>query len=331
MDRDHLGFATAALELFGDDKDKRIYRPKLNAVTGDPLASILLQQIVFRWKNNDFSPFYKFNEPCDHPAYRDGDSWLEELGFTRTKLLTARKSIAYKMRVGQPINLNTLTVPVLFWTDASRMTWYNVEPKVLLNWLQIAYANNVASSKIAQAHDGATRFAELMQDSLISNSLISKSGNSDYLMQESCITYTETTTEINNKVIGTPEPIATLSPYMVDAGDMVWQPTAPAMVLDLYNAFKQETALFPRNADDWATNWLPQFEAIIGAATNFDEAVKAQRMAILARRDENKPVFTPNTIFKYAVNLAQKWEHNRNKLGEVSPTVSRQQNILGVM
>jgi hypothetical protein len=56
------------------------YRPCWNLLTGSPLASILLQQIAFRWQRHGRKPFYKYAAPCD--STRLGESWQEELGFS---------------------------------------------------------------------------------------------------------------------------------------------------------------------------------------------------------------------------------------------------------
>ena len=72
------------------------YRPSLNQLTGSMSGSILLQQIVYRWLGKGKRPFSKFMAPC--PKALPGDSWLEELGFTRHQFLTARARIAKRIR-----------------------------------------------------------------------------------------------------------------------------------------------------------------------------------------------------------------------------------------
>lgn len=75
------------------------YRPVLRALTGSINAAILLQQIVFHWVNKGHKPFYKFVEPPqgEHELYNEGDSWLEEIGFTSDEYKHALNLISTKV------------------------------------------------------------------------------------------------------------------------------------------------------------------------------------------------------------------------------------------
>jgi hypothetical protein len=103
-----------------------LYQPLLNQLTGHALASLLLQQILYRWGQNERMPFYKFAAPCGHAAYKTGDSWQEEMGFSRTEFETARRRIGAKIsrskkkQAGQP----SVVSLVAYWTDNRRLTWY---------------------------------------------------------------------------------------------------------------------------------------------------------------------------------------------------------------
>lgn len=112
------------------------YHPNLNQVTGSVLASLLLRQIVYRWENNARQPFYKFSAPCQHPAYRTGDSWQEELGFSRTEFETARRRLGGKIRQGAGKARLRLENLVLYWTDRERLTWYELNEPLLQAKLQ---------------------------------------------------------------------------------------------------------------------------------------------------------------------------------------------------
>jgi hypothetical protein len=104
-----------------------VYRKSLNVITGGVLATMLLQQILWRYKQNNKMPFYKFKEPCTHKLYRENDSWTEELGFSRREFDTALK------RIGQKVNRLASrddTALVYYWNDITRLTWY--EPNLLL-------------------------------------------------------------------------------------------------------------------------------------------------------------------------------------------------------
>jgi hypothetical protein len=85
------------------------YRPELRAITNSVTATILLQQVFFRWVNNDSKPFYKFKEPCNHKLYKPGDSWCEELGFSRAEFDTAWNALATIGIASKKTNMERLT------------------------------------------------------------------------------------------------------------------------------------------------------------------------------------------------------------------------------
>lgn len=138
----------ALLTLFGDDKDVILYRRRLNQITGSVTASILLQQVYHRWKANKYKPFYKFTAPCSHSAYREGDSWIEELGFTPAEFEGARNRLAAKLTrkataekdKGQIVAENM----IVYWTDADRKTWYEVNAELLSSKLTEIYNDEIA-------------------------------------------------------------------------------------------------------------------------------------------------------------------------------------------
>lgn len=66
-----------------------VYDPSLNKVTGSVTATLLFLQLEHWFKVTKGKPFYKFLEPCEDPQYRKGDSWTEELGFTKPEFRTA--------------------------------------------------------------------------------------------------------------------------------------------------------------------------------------------------------------------------------------------------
>lgn len=69
------------------------YCPKLNAITGSVTASILMCQLEYWFQKTKDQPFYKFLEPCEDVCYKNGDSWTEELGFSRFEFRTAFSKI----------------------------------------------------------------------------------------------------------------------------------------------------------------------------------------------------------------------------------------------
>lgn len=122
------------LSFIADDPMMVSYRPRWNQMTGSVNATILLQQIVYRWINHGRRPFYKFMEPCADLACRPGDSWCEELGFSRNEFMTARKHIARSTK--QTLAKDTF---VSYWLDGRRKTWYVLNEQYLLAELQKLY------------------------------------------------------------------------------------------------------------------------------------------------------------------------------------------------
>jgi uncharacterized phage protein (TIGR02220 family) len=123
-----------SLEVIKHDGRQIIYRPELNKVTGSVTATILFQQILYRFERNGGKPFYKFKEPCTHDLYVSGDSWTEELGFSRAEFDTALKSMSAKVNSRGPRPDNVL---IWYWTDMERRTFYA---------LNEAYAHKVINS-----------------------------------------------------------------------------------------------------------------------------------------------------------------------------------------
>ncbi len=120
---EELGFPSSLTQAIIDDKSLIIYRPRLNQITGGVLSTILLHQIIY-WANKSQNLFYKFKEPCNHDLYKSGDSWTEELGFTRWEFEGALKNIARKYNPKKD-ELPTDSF-VIFYTDIRRLTWYSV-------------------------------------------------------------------------------------------------------------------------------------------------------------------------------------------------------------
>lgn len=135
----HIPFVDL-FEIFAEDKLMIAYRPKWRKITGNVTATILLQQIIFHWNKSGRKPFYKFKEPCEHELYRKGDSWTEELGFSRTEFDTAIRKIGYKK--SQKRN-SIHTLPVEYWVEPSRLTFYTIHADNLSKLLLQLYQKEI--------------------------------------------------------------------------------------------------------------------------------------------------------------------------------------------
>ncbi|MHC1747479.1 MAG: hypothetical protein AB9856_03710 [Cellulosilyticaceae bacterium] len=65
------------------------YYPRLNEITGSVTASILMMQLEYWFSKMNGNEFYKFLEPCENKSYSSGDSWTEELGFSKKEFRSA--------------------------------------------------------------------------------------------------------------------------------------------------------------------------------------------------------------------------------------------------
>lgn len=136
--------STDILALIGDDKAMISYRPSWNNLTGSVNATIFLQQVLYRWLNQGRVPFYKFSAPCKHRYYRAGDSWQEELGFTRRELENARRRVSILTRG------NLLPTQLIsYWYDIGRKTWYALNEPLLLDKLATIYPPQAAQPATA--------------------------------------------------------------------------------------------------------------------------------------------------------------------------------------
>ena len=143
------------IDLFASaDREHResgiLYRPQFVKEVGGVTSSILLQQIFYWWHKSDKKPFYKFKQPCGHSLYREGDSWCEELSFSRNEFDTALRNIGIKKMADMNIEQVMQQAleerkPVVYWTDAGRVTHYDLHPVVMASILEGAYLKRESS------------------------------------------------------------------------------------------------------------------------------------------------------------------------------------------
>jgi len=73
------------------------YNPALRAECGSQNAVLLFDRLEY-WFKRKKNEFYKFIEPCEHPCYREGDSWSEELLFSKKVFRTAFDKIGIRYK-----------------------------------------------------------------------------------------------------------------------------------------------------------------------------------------------------------------------------------------
>lgn len=106
------------------------YRPDIARALSSVLSTILFQQISYWWKCNGSKPFYKFKTPCAHRLYKPGDSWIEELAFSRHEFDSALQNIGHKITHGGKRE-DAPDALVWYWTDGKRVTWYELNLKAV--------------------------------------------------------------------------------------------------------------------------------------------------------------------------------------------------------
>jgi len=143
------------LTLLAEDKQMVAYRPQWREITGSVTATILLQQIIFRWNMAGRKPFYKFKSPSQNNSmYKKGDSWLEEIGFNLKEFDNAIKKIGQKLsaqKLKTDPRLLKHDKPVEYCTDEQHVTWYNIHEENLRKFLGERY--NFPDDKKACEHE----------------------------------------------------------------------------------------------------------------------------------------------------------------------------------
>jgi hypothetical protein len=73
------------------------YVKELHSIAGGVLGCLVMQQLDY-WFEGHPEGFYKFLLPSDHPAYKVGDSWTEELGMSVDEFRTAFDKIGIRYK-----------------------------------------------------------------------------------------------------------------------------------------------------------------------------------------------------------------------------------------
>ncbi len=73
------------------------YVKELHPIAGGVLGCLVMQQLDY-WFEGHPEGYYKFLMPSDHPAYKIGDSWTEELGMSKDEFRTAFDKIGMRYK-----------------------------------------------------------------------------------------------------------------------------------------------------------------------------------------------------------------------------------------
>ena len=129
--------------LIFEDKNVISYRPNFVKITGSVISAIFLQQVHYWWNKSGKEPFYKFKDCCEHPKYRAGDSWIEELGFRKKEFEVARNNVATKIVKGvsktDSLKIYDVKHLILYWTNRENLTYYQLNQDVFDELMLNAY------------------------------------------------------------------------------------------------------------------------------------------------------------------------------------------------
>src|SRR5262245_38682412 len=177
-------------------------RPYVDSVT----AAILMQQLDY-WFERFPDGFYKFLEPCDNKKYQTGDSWIEELGFSKAEFRSAFDNIGVRYESKKAFSK---TNDRSRFTDKTGRSKFYASYHDRIKGLTFYYRNHEAvdalldkiCSKMVPPVNQESGFTEGKTVDL------RKSRNSIYVKQESGFTInkeseitTETTTENTSKIL----------------------------------------------------------------------------------------------------------------------------------
>jgi hypothetical protein len=194
------------LRLIAEDRSLIIYRPTLRPICGGITGVLLFHQILYWWQKNERKPFYKFRNVCNHPGYKKGDSWCEELGFSERELDHAIDLICEKIkRKDLPAALEKSNKMVLFWTDINRQTWFIVNENAAEKAISSLYTVSAETAFTVSAEMGITK-PTLQQFHTAPYSSFETAERGNRNTEITTKNTTKTTTEIKEKEDGAKKP-----------------------------------------------------------------------------------------------------------------------------
>ncbi len=137
------------INALADDKDILLYRKKLRYLCGTVSATILFSQLLYWFKKNDFDPFYKFITPdVKNSLYKEGESWVEELGFSYKEFANAfdhigarhKSKTLYEAAENEFVNKKEKEMMFsLYQEKTTGKTWFNINLELVENKLVTIY------------------------------------------------------------------------------------------------------------------------------------------------------------------------------------------------
>lgn len=117
----------------------RGYVPEVATKLNSKSAATFVNQVFFWWQQKNRKPFYKYQMPCGGFAYAIGDSWAEELSFTKSELRAVLEKVATKVS-GKKEALEVLKKKdvkslVVYYIDKNRLGWYYFNEAYFIEFL----------------------------------------------------------------------------------------------------------------------------------------------------------------------------------------------------
>ncbi|MEG1728743.1 MAG: hypothetical protein RR280_04290 [Bacteroidaceae bacterium] len=138
--------------LLGDSTDIKIYRPQFKRELGSTNAAILLNQVIYWWHKCGYTAFYKFKEPCNHALYNEGDSWCEELEFSKKEFDNAISKLKERKIVTAK-------------RDNNNKVWYSVDYDQLNIFLTKVYSRKPVDTLDQGFKDNLVKIASELEHS----------------------------------------------------------------------------------------------------------------------------------------------------------------------
>jgi hypothetical protein len=185
-------------------KESIPYIRPLNEYTGSVLSTILMQQLDY-WFMRYPDGFYKFLEPCDNNFYKEGESWIEELGFSKEEFRTAFDKIGVRHKSKK--SYQNTDNPFIVEGKKIRQEVYYCSYHDKIKGITFYFRNhkkvdevieNLSLNHCSRKSGTPTYVNQESQSTEIGNDNLRKSGIPTYVNRESQSRYniTEITTEI---------------------------------------------------------------------------------------------------------------------------------------
>jgi hypothetical protein len=144
--------------------------PRLARHFGSASIAAFLTVALQEFKASKGEPFYKFNEPCGHELYREGDSWEEALGLSSRAVKTVLNKIGFKLgpstrsriaaeitrvmgreaskeEIQQLFEKRRNEALIVYYTDREHVTWYELRMQEVSKLLTAVYGNKEAQEQ----------------------------------------------------------------------------------------------------------------------------------------------------------------------------------------